>query len=180
MTKTPAFQIHFRVYYEDTDAGGIVYYANYLKFAERARTELLRSLGFEQQKLRKEQHIGFVVRRLEVDYRRPARLDDTLLIETRVHALKPASLRMVQWVMCGEQVLVRLDVHLACLRQDGRPVRVPDDLSKALQKVAVPEAAVAPGTFSPSTVSKKEGLSERLQKARKLSLLNVPPKSKQH
>src|SRR5581483_12088671 len=85
-----------RVYYEDTDAAGLVYYANYLKFAERARTEMLRRLGVEQERLRAETGLVFVVRRCAADYLLPARLDDDLVIVTRLKALRGASLDLDQ------------------------------------------------------------------------------------
>src|SRR5579872_1943212 len=90
-----------RVYYEDTDAGGIVYYANYLKFAERARTEALRLAGFDQSELKHEQKIAFVVRRCECDFLKPAFLDDLLTIETRLNDISKVSMRMRQTIRRG-------------------------------------------------------------------------------
>src|ERR1700742_3787402 len=90
------FEHSFRVYYEDTDTGGIVYYANYLKFAERARTEVLRDLGITQRILMDEEGVAFAVRRCEVDYLVPARLDDELEVRTALRALGAASLDLDQ------------------------------------------------------------------------------------
>ena len=90
-----------RVYYEDTDAGGIVYHANYLKFAERARTEMLRLLGHDQFDLLAQEEIGFTVRRCEVDYLAPARLDDALEVRTRLIDVRGASLKLAQTVQPG-------------------------------------------------------------------------------
>ena len=114
-----------RVYYEDTDVAGIVYYANYLKYAERARTEFLRLLGFDQSVLLDRHGIGFAVRRCEIDYRLPARLDDALEVHSRMRELGGASLRAEQVVRRGEAELVRLRVRLACMDRAGRPVRMP-------------------------------------------------------
>lgn len=118
-----------RVYYEDSDAGGIVYYANYLKFAERARSELCRLLGIDQRAMRKRDGVVFAVRELAVDYRAPARLDDLLLVRSQLTALSGASLTIRQKIEREERMLVDLNVKLACLRMaDGRPVRLPPDV----------------------------------------------------
>lgn len=106
-----------RVYYEDTDSGGVVYYANYLKFMERARTEYLRSLGFEQDRLRREQGILFTVHSLQVEFRSPARFNDSLEVTACVSAAKRASLDFSQSVRrVGEAgVLCTADVRIACV-----------------------------------------------------------------
>ena len=109
-----------RVYYEDTDAAGIVYYANYLKFAERARTEMLRALGTNQSRLAAEQGIAFAVSRCTADYLKPARLDDRLEVHTRVTEVGGASLSADQAVKGEAGELVRLDVRLACTNPAGR------------------------------------------------------------
>ncbi|SUS07186.1 Acyl-CoA thioesterase YbgC [uncultured Defluviicoccus sp.] len=124
-----------RVYYEDTDAAGLVYYANYLRFAERARTEMTRMLGLEQGKLGQERDLYFVVRRCHADYRAPARLDDLLEIATRITALGGASMEMAQVVRRHAIELVRLDVRLACINGAGRPVRIPEDVYHVFQGV---------------------------------------------
>lgn len=126
-----AYWLPIRVYYEDTDAAGMVYHANYLKFAERARTEMLRRLGVEQDRLRRESGIFFVVRRCTVDYALPARLDDDLVIATRLAALGGASLDLDQEVRRDGSVLVRLTLQIACLGQSGRPHRLPPALRAA-------------------------------------------------
>jgi acyl-CoA thioester hydrolase len=124
--------IFTRVYYEDTDAAGIVYYANYLKFAERARTELMRLAGFEHGALRRETGLVFAVKRCTIDYLRPALLDDALQVETRLLGLGGASLDLDQRVKRGQSELARLQIRLACLGRDGRPARVPPALRAAL------------------------------------------------
>jgi len=125
---------HFscRVYWEDTDAGGIVYYANYLKFAERARTEMLRSRGIGQEQLRHEAGILFAVRRCAVDYLSSARLDDLLDIESRISAFGGASVEFEQAIRCGERVLARLSLRVACIDPNGKPTRLPAALRQEL------------------------------------------------
>jgi acyl-CoA thioester hydrolase len=122
-----------RVYYEDTDAAGLVYYANYLKFAERARTEMLREQGADHAAMLRSTGLGFVVRRCEVDYLRPARLDDSLRVETCVIGLGGATLDLQQDVIRDGDILVRMRVGLALLNSSGRPARLPAALRAALQ-----------------------------------------------
>ena len=121
-----------RVYYEDTDAAGIVYYANYLKFAERGRTEMMRELGFAHSEIAKEIGTLFTVRRCSIDYRGPARLDDALTVHTRVVEIGGATLLLDQQIRRDEQILVQIDMLVACVGRDGRPRRVPAELRAAL------------------------------------------------
>ena len=132
-----AFLYPIRVYYEDTDAAGMVYHANYLKFAERARTEMLRHLGVGQEKLRAASGIVFVVRRCSADYLLPARLDDELAVVTRLARLGGASLDLDQEVRRGAAPLVRLAFRIACLGRSGRPARLPPALRAALASLNV-------------------------------------------
>jgi len=123
-----------RVYYEDTDTGGIVYYANYLKFFERARTEWLRSFGLNQDKLAQKEGLIFVVRRASLDFIRPARLDD--MLEVTVEPLKLARvyvLQLAQEARRGAQVLARAEIQVACLNLgDFKPVAIPQFLRDKL------------------------------------------------
>ena len=119
-----------RVYYEDTDAGGIVYHANYLRFAERARSEFLRVIGWEHERMRVETGLGWVVRRAEIDFKAPARLDDALTVVTWITASSGASMRAVQSVRRGAAELVRLHLQLVLLTPSGRPGRIPAPLSR--------------------------------------------------
>ena len=129
-----------RVYWEDTDGGGMVYYANYLRFLERTRTEWLRSLGHSQQTLAREPGILFTVVSLTVDYRRPARLDDELTITCEPQAEGAATLRFAQRVYrrepeapAGERLLVEANVRVACVdARTLRPKRLPDFLLSVL------------------------------------------------
>lgn len=121
-----------RVYYEDTDAAGIVYYANYLKFVERARTEMMRLFGAEHEKWRQTDGTAFIVRRAEIDFIAPARLDDALIVETRVAELGGASIRLMQDVTRDGTALVRAIVLVATIGRNGRPVRLPAAFRAAL------------------------------------------------
>ncbi len=104
-----------RVYYEDTDAGGVVFYANYLRFFERARTEMLRSLGFEQDRLINEQQLIFVVRSVQVDYLKPARFNDSLDVSAEIVAAKKVSFDFEQLITRDNELLCKGNVRIACL-----------------------------------------------------------------
>ncbi len=119
-----------RVYYEDTDAGGVVYHAAYLRFAERGRTEYVRALGIDQQRLRAETGLGFAVAGLTIDYLKPALLDDALLVRTEVTVARRASAEFLQTVERDGVVLARLHVRVACLNAEGRPARLPLALAR--------------------------------------------------
>lgn len=129
-----AHNINIRVYYEDTDAGGIVFYANYLKFAERGRTEYLRNLGFENKSLMDKQGVIFVVRKIEADYLAPAYLDDMLRMETGVTEMKNASFKMKQSLFRHNELIFSVDVILVCVDRAGKPVRLPDGLRTAMER----------------------------------------------
>lgn len=129
-----AFHWTVRVYYEDTDAGGIVFYANYLKFFERARTEWLRALGIGQQELIARQGAMFVVKSASVDYRAPARLDDELAIVTTIEKLGRASVQFLQQAWHGEQLLASASVKVGCVDAASmRPRALPDDVAAKMQ-----------------------------------------------
>jgi len=127
-----------RVYWEDTDGGGIVYYANYLRFLERARTEWLRSLGYSQQLLAREPGIVFTVASLAIEYRRPARLDDELAITCEPHADRAATIRFEQAIFRGRTPgdappLVTAQVRVACVdARTLKPRRLPESLMNVL------------------------------------------------
>lgn len=122
-----------RVYYEDTDAGGIVYYANYLRFAERARTEMMHLLDGGYRNLIAERRIAFAVRRCEVDFLAPARLDDVLEVRTSLTEVGGASVKAEQAIRRGKDELTRICVRLACIDPAGRAVRIPAPLRAALE-----------------------------------------------
>ena len=125
-----------RVYYEDTDAAGIVYHANYLRFAERARTEMMRCLGTEHRQLMIETGTAFAVRSCDTEFMLPARLDDPLTVQTRVEEVRGASLRMTQTVMGdGGTELVRMRIRLACIDAALRPARLPGAVRAELARL---------------------------------------------
>jgi acyl-CoA thioester hydrolase len=126
-----------RVYYEDTDAGGVVYYANYLRFCERARTERLRMQGIDQRTLNAEHGIVFVVRRVEADYLRGAELDDALQVFTHIIDMGAASLKFDQQIMRGSEHLFSATVTIACLdSRRWRATRIPEFLRTLLESEA--------------------------------------------
>ncbi|MCU9838416.1 tol-pal system-associated acyl-CoA thioesterase [Ruegeria sp. WL0004] len=118
---------HVRVYYEDTDMGGIVYHANYLRYIERARSDWVRKLGNDQNAMR-DAGLVWVVRRIEADYLAPAKFEDELVIETDVVSLSGARLTMSQLVRRGETEVFRATVTAVCMNAEGRPVRLPAEI----------------------------------------------------
>ena len=120
-----------RVYHEDTDAGGIVYYANYLKFAERARTEMMRGAGISHVTLLAEHDAAFIVRRCTVDYRQPARLDDEIEVRTTIGRVAGAHIDAEQRVVREGVLLAAVGLKLGCIGRDGRAVRLPMPLRNA-------------------------------------------------
>lgn len=130
-----SFNIKVRVYYEDTDSGGIVYYANYLKFMERSRTEYLRMIGPEYKRLVESQNRIFVVRRAQIDYLKPARLDDLLQVTAKVTSIGKASLGFDHQIRdISENLLCTGDVKLACLDATTyRPVKIPAEFFEVIK-----------------------------------------------
>jgi acyl-CoA thioester hydrolase len=127
MTLKP-FNFPIRIYYEDTDAGGIVYHANYLKFAERARTELLRHLGYDHKKVMDEYGLILVVRHIEIDYTAPARLDDLLEVRTESTSIGNTSIGLKQNIYRGDKLLADLKVTVVAISKDGKAMRLPPHL----------------------------------------------------
>ncbi len=118
-----------RVYYEDTDAGGVVYYANYLSFMERARTEWLRASGFEQPELAATHGVLFVVRAVHIDYLKPSRFNDSLQVTVEVVNVGGSRIRFLQRVLRGNEEIVRAEVDVVCVSTDTfRPARVPREM----------------------------------------------------
>lgn len=130
--------LSIRVYYEDTDLAGIVYYANYLRFIERARSEWLRTLGVDQAAMKAESGRVFAVRRVEADYLRPARFDDLLKIGTVLVQITAARIVVDQAVRRDGATLFQARVTVACLDGTGRPVRLPGIVTRALTRPAGP------------------------------------------
>lgn len=134
------FEHPVRIYYEDTDTGGIVYYANYLKFAERARTEMLRSFGIENSTLLNEQRIAFAVKECNANFIKPAVLDDELNVITKVIEVGGASMRLIQDIFRGQEHLVAINVRLACVKIDtGQPGRLPTEVRAVMSSLGAVE-----------------------------------------
>ncbi len=127
-----AASMEVRVYYEDTDCGGVVYYANYLRYIERARTEYLREMGVDLVTL-VEEGIIFVVRSVQVGYRSSARYNDLLSIDTEL-TLGRASLHFTHAIKRGETTIVNAICELACVGRSGKPIRIPEDVKKSLSR----------------------------------------------
>jgi acyl-CoA thioester hydrolase len=134
MNQPAVMTLPVRIYYEDTDAGGVVYHAGYLRFMERARTEWLRALGFEQRRLATEHGILFTLRRMEIDFMKPARLDAELVVVTRVQRLRPASIEFEQKVQdLNGNDLCRATVLCACVEAARfRPTGIPRTIAEAI------------------------------------------------
>jgi acyl-CoA thioester hydrolase len=130
LTANPlTFNVKFRIYWEDTDAGGVVYYANYLKFMERCRTDWLRHLGVDQQQLRVERQLQFAVVNVTVDYLRPAVLNDEIIVTATLERMSAATLSFKQTVLRGDQQLIDATTRVACLDSGTlRPRPIPKDL----------------------------------------------------
>ena len=127
-----AHQLDIRVYYEDTDLAGIVYYANYLKFIERARTEYVRDLGVDQSALKAETGIVFAVRRVEADYIAPAKFDDVIRVETKAVKVTAARIVLAQDIYRDGDVLFQSVVTLVALTETGKPARIPAELCQKI------------------------------------------------
>ena len=129
MSQAPSFSEVYSIYYEDTDVGGVVYYANYLKFLERCRTDWLRAMHVDQQRLRAEQKLQFVVTNIEVAYLRPAVLRDEILVTAELERLRGATIVFKQTIMRGNEQLIDATVRVACLDAGTlRPRPIPKDL----------------------------------------------------
>ena len=125
------YTLPIRVYYEDTDMAGIVYYANYLRFIERGRSEWVRDNGMDQNAM-KEEGVVFAVRRVEADYLMPAKLDDELVVETDVISVTAARMVMEQHVKRGEEILFHAIVTVVCIGDNGLPTRLPAKVRQML------------------------------------------------
>ena len=117
-----------KVYYEDTDAGGVVYYANYLKFLERAGTEALVTLGFNNKKIKEDFGSLIVVKSCNIEYKIPAHLEDELSIRSFVKSITKTSFFMNQFITRGENLIAEAKIHLVFVNKEGRPMRIPDSL----------------------------------------------------
>ena len=117
-----------KVYYEDTDSGGVVYYANYLKFLERARTEALFSIGFSNKKIQEEFDALIIVKSCNIEYKKSAFLEDELTIRSFVKSITKTSFFMNQIITKGDDIVVEAQIHLVFVNTDGKPVKIPDEI----------------------------------------------------
>jgi acyl-CoA thioester hydrolase len=124
----------YRVYYEDTDAGGIMYHGRYINWCERARAEYLRDIGLQSSTIFEVTGVIFVVRHLEADYLKPAKLDQLLRVETSLKELKNSSFILNQSIFCQDSVLFSMKVTIVCIDGNGRAVRIPDMVRHKLQE----------------------------------------------
>jgi acyl-CoA thioester hydrolase len=135
MSKSRVFTLPVRVYFQDTDAGGVVYHANYLNFMERARTEWLRTHGYSNAGLMKEFGVVFVVRSLKLDYLKPALLDDMLVVTAEIKDIGRSRISLLQKVLRKEEVMLESEVHLVSVSIESfKPVKVPEVLREQLNK----------------------------------------------
>ncbi|MDA7453470.1 YbgC/FadM family acyl-CoA thioesterase [Candidatus Pelagibacter ubique] len=121
---------NIKVYYEDTDAGGVVYYANYLKFLERARTEALFTIGFNNKKIKEDYGALIVVKSCNIEYKKPSYLEDELKIRSFVKSITKTSFFMSQFISRDEELIVEAKVHLVFVDKNGKPIKVPEDIFK--------------------------------------------------
>ena len=126
MTKN--FIYKFRIYYEDTDSGGVVYYANYLKYLERARSEAIYSLGLTNTKLRKDYGTLIIVKSCNIEYKKPANLEDELTVRSFVKSITKTSFFMNQIIYKDKDIIVEAQVHLVFVDDKGKPVKIPDEI----------------------------------------------------
>ena len=123
---------NFKVYYEDTDSGGVVYYANYLKFLERARTELIHSLGLTNKKLLQSFDLLFVVRSCEIEYLKPAYLEDLLVVRTNLEKISKVQMYLNQFIFRDKEIIVKARIRIAFVNSKGNILKLPNELSLKL------------------------------------------------
>ena len=127
------FNFNTKVYYEDTDAGGVVYYANYLKFLERARSEAIYSLGFSNKELLEDHGILLIVKSCNIQYKQPAQLEDLLEISSEATSFTKTSILMKQLILKGKDLISEAEVHLVAVDKKGKPTKIPDQLKRKLE-----------------------------------------------
>ncbi len=127
------FQYNFKIYYEDTDSGGVVYYANYLKFIERARTEIINVLGFTLNSLLKDHDRLFLVKKIECDYIESCKLEDQLTVKSNILSLKNASFELEQNIYKQNNIIFKSKILMVCVNSQGAPSKIPDDLQRLMK-----------------------------------------------
>ena len=127
------FNFNIKVYYEDTDAGGVVYYANYLKFLERARSEAIYSLGFSNKGLLENYGILLIVKSCNIEYKKPAQFEDLLEISSEAKSFTKTSILMKQLILKNKDIISEAEVHLVAVDNKGKPTKIPDQLKRKLE-----------------------------------------------
>ena len=129
-----SFKFNLKIYYEDTDAGGVVYYANYLKFLERARSEAIYELGFSNTQLKKEFGILIIVKSCKIEYKKPTMFEDKLSILTNINKITKTSFIMKQDIIRNGELVASADIHLVSVNSDGKPTKIPEKLRNKLNE----------------------------------------------
>tara|TARA_Y100001970_G_scaffold289032_1_gene418145 strand:+ start:770 stop:1168 length:399 start_codon:yes stop_codon:yes gene_type:complete len=127
------FKFTVKVYYEDTDSGGVVYYANYLKFLERARSEAIYTLGYTNSGLLEKHNILLIVKSCNIEYKKPARFEDILDVISEVNSFTKTSFIMKQNIFKDDKLISKADIHLVAVNNNGKPTKLPDELKQKLE-----------------------------------------------
>ena len=136
MAGIKTFSFPVRIYFEDTDSGGVVYHSNYLKFMERARTEWLRSIGIDQRHLKHQAHIMFVVHRIDIQYKLPARFDDELMVKSELIDIGSSKIEFRQMIYRDEEMLIDAHIDIACIDSEKvKPVRIPATVKQTMESL---------------------------------------------
>ena len=136
MAGIKTFSLPVRIYFEDTDSGGVVYHSNYLKFMERARTEWLRSVGIDQHQLKQHDHIMFVVHRIDIQYKLPARFNDDLIVKSELKDIGSSKIEFRQMIYRENEILIDAIVGIACIDSEKfKPVRIPSTVKQTMESL---------------------------------------------
>ena len=136
MAGIKTFSLPIRIYFEDTDSGGVVYHSNYLKFMDRARTEWLSALGIDQGHLKQDKHIMFVVHRIDIQYKLPARFNDNLIVKSELKDIGSSKIEFRQMIYRENEMLIDASVDVACIDSEKfKPVRIPPTIKQAMESL---------------------------------------------
>jgi len=136
MAGIKTFSLPIRIYFEDTDSGGVVYHSNYLKFMERARTEWLRSIGIDQRHLKQDSHIMFVVHRIDIQFKLPARFNDDLIVKSELKNIGSSKIEFRQMIYRNDEMLIDANVDIACIDSEKfKPVRIPPTIKQTMESL---------------------------------------------
>ena len=136
MAGIKTFSLPIRIYFEDTDSGGVVYHSNYLKFMERARTEWLRALGIDQHDLKQKNHIMFVVHHIDIQYKLPARFNDDLIVKSELKDIGFSKIEFRQMIYRNDEILIDASVDIACIDSEKfKPVRIPPTIKQTMESL---------------------------------------------